>query len=81
MLYHALQYVQFISTDVAVPGLNRDFAHSRLVLTPSPYYHSLFEDKVFPFYRQIDSLRQQNKKLETARNMLLPGLVKGTIAV
>ena len=32
-LYYALQNVTFISTDVAVPGLNRDFAHSRLILT------------------------------------------------
>ena len=80
-LYHALQYVQFISTDVAVPGLNRDFAHSRVVLTPPPYYHSLFEDAVVPFYQQIDSLRQQNGKLERARDLLLPRLMNGTVAM
>ena len=37
-LYYALRTVPFISTDVAVPGLNRDFAHSRLILTPSSSY-------------------------------------------
>ena len=76
-LYYALRDVPFISTDVAVPGLNRDFAHSRLILTPSWTYHCLFEDTVAPFHHQGDTLRQQNIKLELARDLLLPRLIGG----
>ena len=34
-LYYSLLHTQFISTDVAVPGLNRDYAHSRTMLVPN----------------------------------------------
>ena len=80
-LYYALRTVPFISTDVAVPGLNRDFAHSRQILTPSSSYHRLFENTVGPFHQQIDILRRQNAKLERSRNLLLPRLMNGEIAI
>ncbi len=80
-LYYALRTVPFISTDVAVPGLNRDFAHSRLILTPSSSYHCLFENTVGPFHQQIDTLRRQNAKLERARDLLLPRLMNGEITI
>lgn len=80
-LYYALRTVPFISTDVAVPGLNRDFAHSRQILTPSSSYHCLFENTVGPFHQQIDILRRQNAKLERARNLLLPRLMNGEITI
>ena len=80
-LYYALRTVPFISTDVAVPGLNRDFAHSRQILTPSSSYHRLFENTAGPFHQQIDILRRQNAKLERARDLLLPRLMNGKIAV
>ena len=80
-LYYALRTVPFISTDVAVPGLNRDFAHSRLILTPSSSYHCLFENTVGPFHQQIDILRRQNAKLERALDLLLPRLISGKVVV
>ncbi|MCE2451125.1 MAG: restriction endonuclease subunit S [Candidatus Latescibacteria bacterium] len=80
-LYYALRTVPFISTDVAVPGLNRDFAHSRQILTPSSSYHRLFENTVGPFHQQIDILRRQNAKLERARDLLLPKLMNGDITI
>ena len=80
-LYYALRTVPFISTDVAVPGLNRDFAHSRQILTPSSSYHRLFENTVGPFHQQIDILRRQNAKLERARDLLLPRLMNGGITI
>ena len=73
--------VPFISTDVAVPGLNRDFAHSRQILTPSSSYHRLFENTVGPFHQQIAILRRQNAKLERALDLLLPRLVSGEVVV
>src|SRR5207302_5042526 len=33
-LFYALKHMHFISTDVAVPGLNRDLAYSRPLLMP-----------------------------------------------
>ena len=80
-LYYALRTVPFISTDVAVPGLNRDFAHSRQILTPSSSHHRLFENTVGPFHQQIDILRRQNAKLERARDLLLPRLMNGEITI
>ncbi len=78
-LYYALRTLPFISTDVAVPGLNRDFAHSRLILTPSSSYHRLFENTVGPFHQQIAILRRQNAKLERALDLLLPRLMSGEV--
>ena len=80
-LYYALRTVPFISTDVAVPGLNRDFAHSRLILTPSSSYQRLFENTVGPFHQQIDILRRQNAKLERASDLILPKLMNGEITI
>ena len=79
-LYHALQTVPFISTDVAVPGLNRDFAHSRLILTPSPFHHGLFEEIVGPLYQQIGILCQQNAHLEKTRDLLIADLMNCEVA-
>ena len=79
-LYHALEAMLFISTDVAVPGLNRDFAHSRQVLTPSPLHHSLYEDTVGPLFQQIDILRYQSAKLEETRDLLIPYLMNHEVA-
>lgn len=49
-LYHALQNMQFISNDAAVPGLNRDFAYSRPYLEPAARIAALFEETVMPIY-------------------------------
>ena len=80
-LYYALQQMNFISTDVAVPGLNRDFAHSRLLLIADQKIFRLFEDTVLPLHQQMDLLRRQNALLTKARDLLLPKLMNGEIAV
>lgn len=80
-LYHALQNTPFLSTDVAVPGLNRDFAHSRLILIPDQVIQRLFEDSVRPMYQQVETLHKQNKLLGKARDLLLPRLMNGEISV
>ena len=78
-LYYALQIVPFISTDVAVPGLNRGYAHSCHILTPPRSYHDLFESRVVPLRQQVHFLEHQNVKLGTASRLLLPRLMKGEI--
>lgn len=79
--YYALLNTQFISTDVAVPGLNRDFAHSRPILVPSKLLLDEFLVSVESIHQQIDKLTQYNAKLREARDLLLPRLMNGEIEV
>lgn len=80
-LYYALKYMHFISTDVAVPGLNRDFAYSRPLLRPAPTLLRAFLETVTPIHAQLDNLDEMNQKLRAARDLLLPRLMSGAIAV
>lgn len=80
-LYYALQHMQFVSSDVAVPGLNRDYAHSRPLLLPKKNILSAFLDFVSPLQQQIEKLNGINQRLRTARDLLLPKLMSGEIAV
>ncbi|WP_374961129.1 restriction endonuclease subunit S [Spongiibacter tropicus] len=80
-LYHALQNVQFINTDVAVPGLNRDMAYSREILVPDDKNFQRFLSEVVPIQEQINKLQDYNIKLAQARDLLLPKLMSGELAV
>jgi len=80
-LYHALQNMQFVSNDAAVPGLNREFAYSRLYLEPAPKIAKLFEETVTPIYEQTFKLKAYNNKLKQARDLLLPRLMSGELCV
>ncbi|RLC12984.1 MAG: hypothetical protein DRH43_00080 [Deltaproteobacteria bacterium] len=64
--------MNFISTDVAVPGLNRDFAHSRLLLVADQKILRLFEDTVSLLHQQMELLKRQNASLTKARDLLPP---------
>lgn len=80
-LYYTLLTKKFMSTDAAVPGLNRDFAHSVKILIPNRKYFDLFNDFVQPVYNQISHLKKYNSKLQKARDLILPRLMNGEIAV
>ena len=80
-LFYALRHVAFINTDVAVPGLNRDFAHSRVILNPDPKIHRLFEETVIPLHELMETLSKHNISLTKARNLLLPRLMNGEVTV
>lgn len=80
-LYYALQFMQFINTDVAVPGLNRDLAHSRPLMIPSPRILSEFLLTAAPIRQQIEKLEELNQKLAQTRDLLLPRLMNGEITV
>jgi type I restriction enzyme S subunit len=80
-LYYALLYTSFINTDVAVPGLNRDFAHSRKILIPNNTIGMLFEETVTPIHKQLHGLQKYNETLAQARDILLPRLMNGEVAV
>jgi len=80
-LYYALLHVQFINTDVAVPGLSREFAHSREILWPDAGVLRFFEEFVTPLHEQITTLRKTNASLVAARDLLLPRLMNGEVVV
>ena len=80
-LYYALLHAQFISTDVAVPGLNRDFAHSKLLLIPESKILRIFGEIASPIHEQIVRLQRYVRTLEQARDMLLPRLMNGEIPI
>ena len=80
-LYYTLQHMHFISTDVAVPGLNRDFAYSRSLLVPEPRIVRDFLELAAPLHEQITKVDEMNEKLRAARDLLLPRLMSGEIAV
>lgn len=80
-LYYALKHMHFISTDVAVPGLNRDFAYSRTMLHPPETLLRSFHETVDSIHAQLDKLDETNQKLRQARDLLLPRLMNGELAV
>lgn len=80
-LYHALKNAQFINTDVAVPGLNRDMAYSREILIPDGKNYHRFMSEVQPIQEQVNKLQDYNDKLAQARDLLLPKLMNGELTV
>lgn len=79
--YYALSNMSFINTDGAVPGLNRDFAYSRQVLVPPTQLRRIFLEQVAPMHAQTALLQKMDQKVRAARDLLLPRLMSGEIAV
>jgi type I restriction enzyme, S subunit len=79
--YYALKNAQFISTDVAVPGLNRNYAHSRQILLPDNNLLADFLERVTPMHEQCRLLERAATELARARDLLLPRLMDGRIEV
>lgn len=80
-LFQALHSLNFISSDSAVPGLNRTYAHSLPLLTPSDEISRAFEATVGPLFEQAENLTRQNQHLARARDLLLPKLMSGQLDV
>lgn len=80
-IYYSLAHTTFINTDVAVPGLNRDFAYSREIVLPPENLRNEFEEEVTPIFQQSHTLEKYNQQLSKARDLLLPKLMSGEIAV
>ena len=80
-LYLVLPSAGFQNTDAGVPGLNRDFAYSRKLTYPSARLRRLFDAAVEPIFAQRTKLENYNRKLGEARDLLLPRLMNGEIAV
>lgn len=79
--FFVLKNIAFQNTDVAVPGLNRDYAHTREIKLPPKDLIQSFNDRVSVFLRQAELLSSQNDALSRARDLLLPRLMDGRIPV
>jgi type I restriction enzyme S subunit len=81
--YHLLSRLNLeqYNGGVAVPTLNRNDVHRIEITIPPPNLIHLFTESVIPIYRQIEKLGKYNKKLTSARNILLPRLMNGAITV
>ena len=80
-LYLSLRTIGFINTDASVPGLNRDYAHSKTILVPTKDLLGMFLNQVNDIYNMVKILTIQNQKLAQARDLLLPRLMSGAIEV
>lgn len=66
---------------VSVPTLDRKVVHKAEVLLPPASIMERFESVADDVYRQINTLTEMNKKLRTARDLLLPRLMSGQLSV
>lgn len=80
-LFLNLQHQNFINTDAAVPGLNRNYAHKLPILMPTERLLAQFEEIATPIHKQITTLQNYNVKLAEARDALLPRLMNGSLPV
>jgi len=80
-LYLSLKTIGFVNTDASVPGLNRDYAHSKTILIPTENLLRMFLAQANDIYTMIKVLTDQNQKLARARDLFLPRLMSGEIEV
>ena len=66
---------------VSVPTLDRKVVHKIEVVVPTVKIQALFGEYVMPMFSQIRQLGLYNDKLRAARDLLLPKLMSGEIAV
>lgn len=79
--YAMLKSQTFVSSDAAVPGLNRNYAYSIKVLRPHAALVEEFNRVARTAWSQKANLEEQNRKLREARDLLLPRLMDGRIPV
>jgi type I restriction enzyme S subunit len=65
----------------SVPTLDRKVAHAAKVVVPSGLVMTLFGEHVRDIFAQQKVLQQQNDKLSQARDLLIPRLMNGEIAI
>lgn len=65
----------------SVPTLDRKTVHKVEILLPSRLLLSSFDEFAAGIFAQIKNLNLQNQKLRTARDLLLPRLMSGELAV
>ena len=84
--YYALFFLRSLRLEnynggAAVPTLNRNDVHRIETFSPPEKLIGSFNDYLNPVFKQIDTLVEQSNKLTQARDLLLPKLMSGEIAV
>lgn len=69
------------SNNAAVPGLNRNVIHAFTLLWPTEQLRFHFDNMVQPIFKQLSVLTSLNETLSSARDILLPRLMSGDVAV
>jgi type I restriction enzyme S subunit len=80
-LYFNLRTQNFLNNDAAVPGLNRNQAHSLPVIVPDAGTLESFGRTMGPIFDLKRCLDTRNANLRTTRDLLLPKLISGEISV
>lgn len=78
-LFYMLNNQNFINSDAAVPGLNRNQAYSTKLFLPPQDLINQFENLITPLFDQIKILQEQIDILTKTRNLLLPRLISGKL--
>lgn len=79
-LLSALKLDQY-NGGVSVPTLDRKVVHKIEVVVPTSKIQALLGEYVMPMFSQVRQLGLYNDKLRAARDLLLPKLMSGEIAV
>lgn len=80
-LYYVLPTLNFINSDAAVPGLSRNQAYALELLVPPAEVLAKFCDAADTIERQAITLQRQIQNLRRTRDLLLPRLLCGQIAL
>lgn len=70
-----------ITQKAAIPGVDRNVLHAMPVIWPPEKLQDAFVEVVREHQCQMQILEEMNKKLAQARDLLLPRLMNGEIAV
>jgi len=70
-----------LSMGAAQNNINQQIIRSYPMAMPSPRLMDFFYDTLRPFFDQFLNLQRQNQKLRAARDLLLPHLMSGELAV
>lgn len=80
-VFFNLKRQNFINNDAAVPGLNRNQAHSLPLLLPARRFLNEFDAIMQNLFSLSRRLQAKNDNLRTTRDLLLPKLISGEIDV
>jgi type I restriction enzyme S subunit len=80
-LFYDLQTKNFINNDAAVPGLNRNQAYSLQTTVPPSDLLTRFCGFADNFDRQASNFRGEIQNLHRTRDLLLPRLLSGNVAL
>src|SRR5258708_375304 len=80
-LYFNFLTQNFLNNDAAVPGLNRNQAHSLPIVVPDQKLLDEFDSLILPMFQMKSCCIKRNELLRQTRGLLLPKLISGEVSV